>query len=183
MVEHLLANCSRIESRRIAPAARLFSSLYYPKYAEAAMYYRLVPITNIKGVSAQGWNLSLPCNLGRNSDSQVCIEDESISRSHCQLFLSPDESLQVRDLGSLNGTYVNGDRINRVHSLVPGDALQVGSIILQVEYGSDTDPGKPPPKRTNYSTNETQPMKAIKTEQFTKIKIEEPTKKWWEFWK
>jgi pSer/pThr/pTyr-binding forkhead associated (FHA) protein len=147
------------------------------------MYYRLVPIKPIDGVGPQGWSLRLPCTIGRSTESQVCIDDESISRLHCQLFLNPDESFQVRDLNSMNGTFVNGDRIKKVHSLSPGDALQVGTIILRVEYSSDTDPGKPPPKRVTSPTNVTQPMKVLRPEQFAQNKPMEPAKKWWEFWK
>lgn len=147
------------------------------------MYYKLVPLKPIDGVSSQGWNLHFPANIGRSSDSQVCIDDESISRAHCQLFLGSDESLQVRDLNSLNGTYVNGEKIKKVHSLYPGDVIQVGSITLRVDYASDTDPGKPPLKKVTSHTNVTQPMKVVRPESMTQNVSTEPDKKWWEFWK
>jgi pSer/pThr/pTyr-binding forkhead associated (FHA) protein len=97
--------------------------------------------------------------------------------------LGPDEGVQIRDLGSLNGTYVNGERIKGIHSLVPGDALQIGSVSVRIEYASDTDPGKPPPKRVSAPNNATQPMKVIPPEKFTMHEVVEPEKKWWEFWK
>ena len=45
--------------------------------------------------------------LGRNTECHVCIADVSISRFHAELSLEGDV-LQVRDLGSRNGTYVDG---------------------------------------------------------------------------
>lgn len=146
------------------------------------MYYRLVPLKPIDGIGQQGWNIQLPANIGRSAESQVCIDDESISRSHCQLFLSTDESLQVRDLNSLNGTYINGEKIKKVHSLYPGDVIQIGSITLRVEYASDTDPGRPPLQRATSANRATQPMKTVHVEQILPNDVE-PPKKWWEFWK
>ncbi len=144
------------------------------------MYYRLVRINTAKGGNAQSWVLNLPAIVGRGEEASVCIDDESISRSHCQLLLGPDECLVVRDHGSTNGTYVNGDRITQMHSLVPGDALQLGSVTLTVEYTSDTDPGRPPLKRVTTST--TQPMRTI-PKPIVRQEVAQPSKRWWEFWK
>jgi pSer/pThr/pTyr-binding forkhead associated (FHA) protein len=147
------------------------------------MAFRLVPVDLESGLNPQGWALSLPTTVGRSSDLAVCIDDDSISRSHCQLIQGPDECLQVRDLGSLNGTYVNGERIRHIHSLVPGDTLQIGSVNLRVEYLSDTNPGMPLSGSKKVSTATTQPMKTIPKETFTMRVVEEPPRKWWEFWK
>lgn len=147
------------------------------------MYYRLVSEKPIQGVGYQRWNLKLPATIGRSGDSSVCIDDDSISRAHCQLFLGSDESLQVRDLNSLNGTFVNGERIKRVHSLFPGDVIQAGAVFLRIEYASDTDPGKPLPKRASPSNNVTQPLKTAWAEQAREMKSPESPKRWWEFWK
>lgn len=145
------------------------------------MYYRLVRINTAQGGKAQSWVLQLPAIVGRGEEASVCIDDESISRSHCQLLLGPDECLVVRDHGSTNGTYVNGDRITQTHSLVPGDALQLGSVTLMVEYTSDTDPGKPPNKRV--STTTTQPMRTIPKPIVRQEVVPQSPKRWWEFWK
>jgi predicted component of type VI protein secretion system len=147
------------------------------------MYYRLVTEKPILGAGNLSWTLKLPATIGRSSDADVCVEDESISRSHCQLFLGNDESLQVRDLNSLNGTFVNGERIRKVHSLFPGDVIQVGAAFLRIEYASDTDPGKPPAKRRSAQNNVTQPMKAHRFEEAAAITPPDSSKRWWEFWK
>jgi pSer/pThr/pTyr-binding forkhead associated (FHA) protein len=145
------------------------------------MYYRLIRINTAQGGKSQSWVLSLPAIVGRGEEASVCIDDESISRSHCQLYLGPDECLVVRDHGSTNGTYVNGDRITQTHSLVPGDALQLGSVTLMVEYSSDPDPGLTPKKRV--STTATQPMRTIPKPIVRQAPVQESTKRWWEFWK
>lgn len=147
------------------------------------MYYRLVRINTDRGGSSQSWVLQLPAIIGRGEEASVCIDDESISRSHCQLLLGPDECLVVRDQGSMNGTYVNGDRIKQTHSLVPGDALQIGSVTLMVEFASDTDPGAAPKKKPIVSTATTQPMRTIPKPIVREEMVMPSTKRWWEFWK
>lgn len=147
------------------------------------MYYRLVRINTAQGGNSQIWVLELPAIIGRGEEASVFIDDESISRSHCQLLLGPDECLVVRDHGSTNGTYINGERINQTHSLVPGDALQLGSVTLMVEYTSDTDPGRPPKKKPIVSTATTQPMRTIPKPIVREAVVRPSTKRWWEFWK
>lgn len=147
------------------------------------MLYRLVPAESVSAPTPEGWLLQLPTTVGRGHEQPVCIDDDSISRAHCQLMLGPDEALQVRDLGSLNGTYVNGERIRGIHSLIPGDTLQLGAVSLRVEYASDTDPGPAPAKPKRPSMNATQPMKQLTTPKFTMHEMKEEPKRWWEFWK
>ncbi|MCU0708243.1 MAG: FHA domain-containing protein [Pirellula sp.] len=149
------------------------------------MQYRLSLVSIERSVGGQSWTLNLPVNVGRNSELPVCIDDDSISRSHCQLYLSADETLMVRDLGSMNGTYVNGTRIRQAHSLVPGDELQLGSVTFRIDYTSDTDPGPAMAQRTTtrVSTASTQKIQTVPSERFTMMEVKEPTKRWWEFWK
>jgi pSer/pThr/pTyr-binding forkhead associated (FHA) protein len=147
------------------------------------MKYRIVPSNPKPGWPTQGWRLNLPETIGRNSELFVCIDDESISRSHCQLLLGPDEDLQVRDLGSLNGTYVNGDRITKIQSLAPGDIVQLGSVVLSVEFESDTNPGRPERPRNKSAMTATQPMKTLPSSNFTIEEVKKTPKQWWEFWK
>ena len=147
------------------------------------MYYRLVRINAAQGQDAQSWNLELPATLGRSSEATVYIDDDSISRSHCQLLLGPDEGLLVRDHGSTNGTYINGERVRQMHSVVPGDLLQLGAVTLRVDYASDTDPGNPVPKRNHLPVTATQPMRTLPSESFTMHEVPETPKRWWEFWK
>jgi len=64
--------------------------------------------------------------IGRNPESEILFDDITVSRSHAEISANED-GLIVRDLGSLNGTYVNRQIVE--HSkLVHGDELQVGKF-------------------------------------------------------
>ena len=145
------------------------------------MLYRLVSHSD-----SQSWDLQLPAIVGRSDDSAVNIDHGSISRHHCQFTLGTDESLQVRDMGSLNGTYVNGERIRSLKTILPGDNVQIGGVAFRVEFNSDTlvnEPNAIRAYRKPSSVADTQPMSTIKTPSFTMHEVIEPTKQWWQFWK
>ena len=67
-------------------------------------------------------------NSGRHPDSDIFLDDVTVSRKHAT-FRRVDESFVVRDVGSLNGTYVNRERIDS-KTLADGDELQVGKYKL-----------------------------------------------------
>ena len=64
--------------------------------------------------------------LGRSLDSELQVEDDGISRKHAKILSSPSSDFQVVDLGSTNGTFLNGVRVD-IAPLRDGDKLQVGS--------------------------------------------------------
>lgn len=66
--------------------------------------------------------------IGRREDCQVRIPLANVSRQHCEIVLEPN-GLMVRDLGSSNGTFVNGERVEQ-HEVKPGDMLTVGSVVF-----------------------------------------------------
>ena len=67
--------------------------------------------------------------LGRSRGCGIRVDEESVSRSHALLSLQGDE-VQVRDLGSSNGLFVNGKRVNKETILKNGDAIGLGSTVL-----------------------------------------------------
>ena len=76
--------------------------------------------------------------LGREH-ADVTLDDEEVSRRHAVVRPVPG-GLEVEDLGSLNGTWVNGARIERAAWLAPGDELRVGRITFAVEPGPAAAP-------------------------------------------
>src|SRR5215813_594748 len=70
--------------------------------------------------------------VGRHDDCQLRIKSSQVSRKHCELF-EKKGLLLVKDLGSSNGTYVNGKRIAEQQVLSPGDELTIGNIKFRVE--------------------------------------------------
>jgi pSer/pThr/pTyr-binding forkhead associated (FHA) protein len=70
--------------------------------------------------------------VGRASGADFIVDAALVSRVHCRLTSLPDGGLEVRDLESTNGTYVNGTRVDSAR-LSHGDRLQVGRLELMVE--------------------------------------------------
>ncbi|HKO99594.1 MAG TPA: protein kinase [Pyrinomonadaceae bacterium] len=72
--------------------------------------------------------------IGRTADSHLYLpEDRFFSRHHCLLEITPPHC-RLRDLGSTNGTYVNGQRVAEA-DLKNGDRIQGGETVLLVEVG------------------------------------------------
>ncbi len=70
--------------------------------------------------------------IGRTPEAHLCLPDDRFfSRNHCLLEINPPHSF-VRDLGSTNGTFVNGKRVREAY-LQNGDRIQGGETILIVE--------------------------------------------------
>ena len=73
---------------------------------------------------------------GRHPDSDIFLDDVTVSRRHAE-FVRVADGFSVRDVGSLNGTYVNRERIDEA-TLAGGDEVQVGKYRL-VYYPSQQD--------------------------------------------
>jgi len=67
-------------------------------------------------------------SAGRNTDSAVFLDDVTVSRKHA-VFERRNDGWFVRDVGSLNGTYVNGEQVDET-KLASGDEVQVGKFKL-----------------------------------------------------
>ena len=82
--------------------------------------------------------LDLPAILGRGTETSLPLGNTLVSRRHCELF-ERDGVLWVRDLGSLNGTFVGSQRIEE-QVLASGDLLTVGTITFRsLEENQDSD--------------------------------------------
>jgi two-component system cell cycle response regulator len=83
--------------------------------------------------------LDKPRTVGRGYDADVRIQDSGISRRHAR-FAPADGRVVIEDLGSTNGTFVNGVRIAGRHVLADGDKLQFGTFtVLRFEYRDEAD--------------------------------------------
>jgi pSer/pThr/pTyr-binding forkhead associated (FHA) protein len=73
--------------------------------------------------------------MGRGRDADLVLADELVSRRHAQV--TPDgPGAVVEDLGSRNGTHVNGERIHGPVRLEPGDQLQLGVSLVELRSAS-----------------------------------------------
>jgi diguanylate cyclase (GGDEF)-like protein len=80
-------------------------------------------------------------DIGRDKKAHVRIVDEGISRIHCRARQLPMGKLLVEDLRSTNGTFVNGERIDK-QVLQDGDKIQIGSnTVLRFAYTDGLDEG------------------------------------------
>ncbi len=70
--------------------------------------------------------------IGRLSSAHLCLDDEKVSRIHSVIEVAPDGSLSIIDMGSVEGTFVNGKRVNK-GALQFGDEVKVGNTTIKVE--------------------------------------------------
>lgn len=74
--------------------------------------------------------------VGRAPEAELQLIDEKVSREHC-VFEAQDGGVVVRDLGSRNGTWVNGERLNGSRVLAPNDTVGIGETL--VVYSPDVE--------------------------------------------
>jgi pSer/pThr/pTyr-binding forkhead associated (FHA) protein len=74
--------------------------------------------------------------IGRATGADFIVDAPLVSRVHCRLTAADDGSLEVRDLDSTNGTFINGERIT-TERLASGDRLGVGRVELVALRDSD----------------------------------------------
>src|SRR5213080_343788 len=73
--------------------------------------------------------------VGRKEECDLCLDHKSVSKMHC-VIVKTDGLLLLRDLGSTNGTRVNGTRVRRA-ALLPNDKLTIANYKFRVHLGAD----------------------------------------------
>ena len=87
--------------------------------------------------------LKLPTVVGRGKEVSLTLPHPLVSRRHTEIY-EKDGKLFVRDLGSLNGTFVNNERIEDASELPAGHLLTIGTVTFRAVYnGVDTAPVTP----------------------------------------
>jgi pSer/pThr/pTyr-binding forkhead associated (FHA) protein len=102
-----------------------------PKVALSAAMWILR--TNTEGVAERVFRLlpGEPKTIGRATGADFIVDAALVSRVHCRLTVLPGGELEIKDLDSTNGTFVNGQRVKR-SSLKEGDRLGVGRVELLI---------------------------------------------------
>ncbi len=77
--------------------------------------------------------------MGRDLANEITISDPEVSRRHAR-FIMQDDNIMLEDLGSTNGTFLNGERISTPQQLRPGDVITLGENIVMVFEKSQYDP-------------------------------------------
>ena len=78
--------------------------------------------------------------IGRLDDNTFPIPEASVSSHHCEI-LRRDREVLVRDVGSTNGTFVNGEKITE-SVLKPGEVLRLGQVAMRLETTAAAPPAK-----------------------------------------
>ena len=107
-------------------------------------------------------------SIGRISTNQIVLNDEFVSRKHARLFILDNGQVMIKDLGSSNGTFVNGSKISESF-LLPGDIVKCASVYLNwsqyinsdkvkavgsVKYFSSGIENKPAPSQSETAQNQ-----------------------------
>lgn len=90
-------------------------------------------ISGTAGVMEQVLPVSDDFVIGRKADASLQLNDPSVSQRHAKLS-AVDGMLQVQDMGSTNGIYLGGQKIEGVRPLRSGDTLRIGTIDIRVLY-------------------------------------------------
>ncbi len=89
--------------------------------------------------------------IGRRSDCQIFVPDMRVSRQHARLWKNGEEWL-LEDLGSNNGTYVNGTRLPHSTAVRDGDEIMIANNRIRVEANDPVADGPPTAREGNHVT-------------------------------
>ena len=109
--------------------------------------------------------------IGRETDCQLRLDSQAVSLHHCVLLLD-EYALRIRDLGSTNGTFVNGHRVGKHESiLLHEDTVSIDNLTFQIDLGSGSDllamsPAEAEPAASSARSTEPPSSMATRTRSF-----------------
>ena len=110
-------------------------------------------------------------SIGRHDDCLIRIKSSQVSRRHCEVF-EVAEKLTIRDLGSSNGTFVNGKKVSGQQVLKHGDELTVGAVTLRVAKLGQAVPAAGPSPLSKPKAADTAVLEAIAAEPEEEFEME-----------
>jgi FHA domain len=102
-------------------------------------------------VSPNEYDIALPTKIGRGVEAKLKLVHPLVSRLHCELFAEGDQ-VMIRDLDSLNGTFVDQQRIDEDTAIPSGATVIIGTVMFRVAYGKDAERLPPPAAATMEKT-------------------------------
>jgi predicted component of type VI protein secretion system len=142
-VEHPTKNCYFELTLPFLPKS---ASKWFPLQVERTGVAMRDARLKILSGPASGQMILIPTGkliIGREDDCHLRSPSEFVSRHHCVLLLD-EYTLRIRDLGSKNGTFINGRRLGTgVTILLDGDIVSVGEMVCQIDLTSVAIPVTP----------------------------------------
>jgi pSer/pThr/pTyr-binding forkhead associated (FHA) protein len=117
--------------RAVATPAPAVKAARRPAGRKAAKGGDALVVLEPKDQKGQRYTITDEVTMGRAAGCTVTLSDNYASQHHARVFRQ-DEALQVEDLGSTNGTYVNGAKVTTAMPLKRGDRLKVGATVFEV---------------------------------------------------
>ncbi len=115
-------------------------------------------ITNLLGGDSQTlFQPQMVWTIGRNREAALPLRDRVLSRRHAVILYVPDEGFYLIDLNSMNGSFINGQRIEQRQLLKDGDRLRIGSFEFNffTSCGSRSIEAIHPEVLTRFTTSKT----------------------------
>lgn len=116
--------------RELSPAAEATTARPAPAPRRRRRSAVLLLLDGGKRKGRRQWEVGEELVIGRASECPVRLDDEFVSNLHAKIYRLQDR-YYVEDLGSTNGTYVNGRRINYPIELRGGDRIKVGRTLME----------------------------------------------------
>jgi pSer/pThr/pTyr-binding forkhead associated (FHA) protein len=110
-------------------------------WAKSGANFSLQPTAGGRSFAIEGGRVLV---VGRGHKSQIVLDDDTVSSTHARLQMnSQGDRLTITDLGSSNGTYLNGSRITSAAQAQLGDVIRFGTAEFKLMSGGAVDPSAP----------------------------------------